>query len=74
MSVMKLMAVTLAGWINRQQQPASGVRRGGELLRAAWRIASLLLPGRGMNATIRVFGHCAATDGLAGTPDCAGGG
>jgi len=30
--------------------------RGGELPRAAWRIASLLLPGCGMNPTIRIVG------------------
>jgi hypothetical protein len=31
-------------------------RRGGELPRAVWRIASLLLPGCDVKPTIRVFG------------------
>ena len=44
---MKLMVVALAGWISRQQEDVIDYLR--ELPRAAWRIASPLLPECSVN-------------------------
>jgi len=63
MNMMTLIAVALAGWISRQQQDVIEYLReevrGGELPRAAWRIAPLPLPGCGMKPTIPISGHYA---------------